>query len=371
MRWCMRGAQVGKCREPAPVMVGTRRKRAALPTLRSIDDPRRKHMKPHPASPPRSITLALALTAAFSLLPATTHAQDYPSQDIRLICGFPPGSGADILVRYFAEKLRPVAGRTVVVENKVGAASNIATEYVARSKPDGHTLYPFAGTTVAASMHLFKNPPVDVGKSLRAAATTSNLAFMLVVDTKSPYKTVAELTAAMKQKGSRASYAVAANPGRIMGAIYKDKAGLEALEVQYRSAPDSLNEMTNGRLDYGLHDATFALGQRREGRLRVLAVSSSKRLQAAPDLPTMTESGVPMDLDLWWGVMVPTGTPKPIVDTINRWFSQIVSMPETRKFLADSGADPLISTPERAQEMFETAIKEWGAYVRMAKIEPQ
>ena len=169
-------------------------------------------------------------------------AQDYPSQDIRLICGFPAGSGADVFVRYFAEKLRPIAGRTVVVENKVGAASNIATEYVARSKPDGHTLYPFAGTTVAASMHLFKNPPVDVGKAIRVAATTSNLAFMLVVDAKSPHKTVAELTAAMKQKGSQASYAVAANPGKIMGAIYKNTAGLDALEVQYRTAPNSLNE---------------------------------------------------------------------------------------------------------------------------------
>ena len=178
--------------------------------------------------PMRSVRLAVVLTAALGVMQGTVRAQDYPSQDIRLICGFPPGSGADVFVRYFADKLRPIAGRTVVVENKVGAASNIATEYVARSKPDGHTLYPFAGTTVAASMHLFKNPPVDVGKAIRVAATTSNLAFMLVVDAKSPHKSVAELTAAVKQKGSRASYAVAANPGRIMGAIYKDTAGLEA-----------------------------------------------------------------------------------------------------------------------------------------------
>ena len=112
----------------------------------------------------RSVGLLAALTAAMSVAPCDVRAQDYPSQDIRLICGFPPGSGADVFVRFFAEKLRPVAGRTVVVENKVGAASNIATEYVARSRPDGHTLYPFAGTTVAASMHLFKNPPSTSGK---------------------------------------------------------------------------------------------------------------------------------------------------------------------------------------------------------------
>ena len=312
-------------------------------------------------------TGALALAAAFG---RAAHAQDYPSQDIRLICGFPAGSGADVFVRYFGEKLRPLAGRTVIVENKPGANSNVATEFVARSKPDGHVLYPFAGTTVAASMHLFKNPPVDVGKALKVAATTSNLAFMLVVDAKSPYKNVAELTEAMKKKGDKASYATAANPGRIMGAIYKNTAGLQAVEVQYRSAPDSLNEMQSGRIDYGLHDPIFALAQGRANRLRILAVSTGQRLLSQPDLPTMTESGVPMDLSLWWGVMVPIATPKPVVDKINGWFRQIVSTEETKKFLADAGADPLINTPEKATEMFQTAIQEWGNYVRMAKIEP-
>jgi tripartite-type tricarboxylate transporter receptor subunit TctC len=316
------------------------------------------------------VAVALAVVAALGGI-RSAHAQDYPSQDIRMIVGFPPGSGADVFVRYFAEKLRPLAGRTVIVENKPGAASNIATEYVARSKPDGHTLYQFAGTTVAASMHLFKKPPVDVGKALRVAATTSNLAFMLVVDAKSPYKSVADLTAAMKKKGAAANYAVAANPGRIMGAIDKDKAGLAATEVQYRSAPDSLNEITSGKIDYGLHDAVFALAQHRAGRLRILAVSSEKRLQSLPDMPSMTESGIPMKLDLWWGVLVPAATPDPVVAKINGWFKQIVNTEETKKFLADAGADPMTRTPEEAQKMFQAAIKEWGEYVRAAKIEPQ
>jgi tripartite-type tricarboxylate transporter receptor subunit TctC len=295
-------------------------------------------------------------------------AQDYPSQDIHLICGFPPGSGADIFVRYFGEKLRPVAGRNVIVENKVGAASNIATEYVARSKPDGYTLYPFAGTTVALTYHLFKNPPVDVGKALQVAATTSNLAFMLVVDAKSPYKTVAELTAAMKKKGANASYAVAANPGVIMGALYKNAAGLEAVEVQYRSAPDSLGELASGKLDYGVHDPIFGLAQARNGTLRILGVSTSDRLSSLPDIPTMKESGIPMDLNLWWGVMLAAGTPRPIVDKINKWFSDIVRTEDTKKFLALSGADPMVRTPDEAQAMFQKAIVEWGQYARIAKL---
>ncbi len=316
------------------------------------------------------VAAALALLAAGTMM-QEAGAQEYPSQDIRLICGFPAGSGADVFVRYFADKLRPIAGRTVIVENKPGAASSIATEYVAKSKPDGHTSYPFAVTTVAASMHLFKTPKVDAGKALRAVASTSNLGFMLVVGAKSPYKTVAELTAAMKQKGAAANYAVSANPGRIRGAIYKQKAGLGAIEVQYRTAPDSLNELENGRMDYGLHDAVFAMAQHRQGRLRVLAVSTGKRLGAAPDIPTMTESGIPMDLSLWWGVMVPAATPDPIASKINQWFSDIVRMPETKTFLNNSGADPMIRTPDEAQAMFLAAIKEWGEYVRAAGIEPQ
>ena len=308
---------------------------------------------------------ALALTAGVG---GSALAQDYPNEDIHLICGVPPGAGADVVVRHFAEKLRVLAGRTTIVENLVGANSYIATRYVARSKPDGYTLFPYAATTVALIYHLYKNPRVEVGKALQVAATTNNGAFMLLVDAKSPYKTVAELTAAMKKKGSSASYATASNTGRIMGALYKVGAGLDAVEVPYRAAGDSLSEMLIGGLDYGLHDPVFAVAQQRAGRLRILAVSTSERLGNLPDVPTMKESGVPMDLNLWWGVMVPIGTPRPIIDKINDWFREIVSSEDTKKFLALSGAEPMIRTPDEAQAMFQKTIKEWGDYARIAKL---
>lgn len=311
---------------------------------------------------------AAAAAGSVILAPGVRAQQDYPSQNFLIVCGFPPGSGADIFARYFAEKIRLKTGRNVVVENKVGANSNIATTYVARSKPDGYTLYPFAGTTVAATMHLFKEPPVDVGKTLTVATTTSNLAFMALVDAKSPYKTMQELTEAMKKKGASATYATAANPGTIMGALYKQATGIEAVEVSYRNAPDSLNEMQNGKLDFAFHDPIFALAQVREGRMRVLAVSSSDRLSSLPDVPTMKETGIPMDLNIWWGVMVQKETPKPILDKINAMFREILATDETKKFLALSGADPMLRTPEQADAMFQTAIKEWGEYVKLAKI---
>jgi tripartite-type tricarboxylate transporter receptor subunit TctC len=300
----------------------------------------------------------------------SAQAQEFPSQDIHLVSGFPPGAGSDVLVRYFGEKLRIVSGRNVIVDSKVGANSAIAMEYVARSKPDGYTLYPFSGTTTAASMYLYKNPPVDVGKAFTVAATTSNLAFMLSVDVNSPYKTVKELTDAMKKKGPAASYAVASVPGMIMAAIYKNATGVDAVEVSYKNAIDSMNEIQGGKIDFAFHDPIFTLAQAREGRLRVLGVSSSERLNAAPDYPTMKEAGVPMDLNMWWGVLLPAATPKPVIAKINDMFKEIIGSEETRKFLALSGADPLIRTPEQAAEMFQVAIREWGDYVKLAKIPP-
>jgi tripartite-type tricarboxylate transporter receptor subunit TctC len=318
----------------------------------------------------RSVGLAVAAAAGVAAMAGQARAQEYPSQDIRVICAFPPGSGADVLVRYFAEKLRPIVGRTVIVENKAGAGGNIAQEYVAKSKPDGHTIFVHAATAVAANQHLFRKPPVDAAKAFQIAATINRQPWMILVDAKSPYKTVAELTAAMKAKGDKATYATAAPTGRIMGEIYKNATGITAVEVNYKTAPDSLNEMTSGKVDYGLHDPVFSLSQQREGRLRILAVSTATRLEASAELPTMTEIGIPMDLTGWWAAMVPSATPRPAVDKINQWFVQIVSSAETKAFLNKFGGDPFINTPDKAQEMFLKAIKEWGEYVRMAKIEP-
>jgi tripartite-type tricarboxylate transporter receptor subunit TctC len=312
-----------------------------------------------------------AAAAVLSVMPTMTNAQAYPSQDIRLICAFPPGSGADVLVRYFAEKLRPLANRTVIVENKSGAGGNIAMEYVARAKPDGYTIFVHAATAVAANQHLFKKPPVDAAKALQIAASINRQPFMLVVDAKSPYRTVADLTEAMRKKADKATYATAAPTGTIMGEIYKDVAGIKAIEVNYKTGPDSLNEILSGKLDYGMHDPVFSLAQQREGRLRILAVSTATRLEANPDLPTMTESGVPMDLTGWWAAMLPTGTPNSVLDKVNQWFTEIVKTEETKKFLNGFGGDPFINTPEAGQALFLKAIKDWGEYVRIAKIEPQ
>jgi tripartite-type tricarboxylate transporter receptor subunit TctC len=313
----------------------------------------------------------IALALMVSLTSFSVHAQTYPSQDIHLISAFPPGSGADVLVRFFAEKLRPIAGRTVLVENKAGAGGNIATEYMARAKPDGHTIFVHAGNTLASNFHLIRNNPVDARKQIQIAATINRQAFMLLVDAQRPWKTLPELTAHLAARGDKATYATAANSGVIMCAIYKEIAKLAAVEVNYKMAQDSLNDMASGTVDFGCHDPVFPLSQAREGRLRVLAVASARRLAAAPDLPSMSELGYPMDLMGWFAATVPAATPRPIVDKINAWFNQMLAADETRSFLTSYGGDPWISTPDEGQARLLKDIQDWEEYVRIAKLKPQ
>jgi tripartite-type tricarboxylate transporter receptor subunit TctC len=263
---------------------------------------------------PAALFLATTLAATAALLLSPASAQTYPSQDVHLICAYPAGSGADIFVRFYAEKLRPIIGRTIIVENKPGAVSNIATEYVARAKPDGYAVYIQGASSIAANMHLFKNPPVDVGKAIQIVAPLNKQPYMLVVDASRPWKSVAELTAYLKDKKDKASYATTNPPAKVMGAIYKTRAGLQAIEVPYRTAFDTVNDMQSGALDYALFDPVFATTQAREGRMRILAVSTGERTKANPDLPTMAESGVAMDLLGWFAAMVPMGTPRQVVD---------------------------------------------------------
>jgi tripartite-type tricarboxylate transporter receptor subunit TctC len=319
----------------------------------------------------------VAVAAALAALPAVpgflpqARAQAYPSQDIHFICGFAAGSGADVIVRFVAEKMRPLAGRNIIVENKPGAGGNIATEYVARSKPDGYTVYITGASALAANMHVLKNPSVDVGKALQVVGTINKQPVMIAVRADAPWQSMTELTAAMKQKGDKASYAFANPTAKVVGAMYKQTAGLQAVEISYRTGADYLNDLASGNVDFAIPDNVLAIAQARARRMRILAVSTGERIQAAPEYPTMTELGYPMDLRGWWAGLVPTGTPKPIVDQLNAWLSAVVASEEGKKFLNGIASDPWVSKPEEAQAYFLQQIQQWGEYVRVAKIEPQ
>lgn len=316
----------------------------------------------------KGVSVATAVSAG-SIVPV--WGQDYPTRDVSFVCAFPPGSGADIIVRWYAEKMRVLLGRTVIVENKVGAIGNVATEYTARAKPDGHTIYVHGATALAANMTLFKKPPVDVEKEIQIVATINKQPTMLVVRPDAPWHTVAELTAYLKEKGAKASYGTSNPLGRVMGAIYNQTMGLEAVEVVYRTAGDSLNDLTSGALDFATLDNIFSIAQEREKRLRVLAISPPERMQVVPQFPTMTELGVPMKIVGWFAAMVPMATPRPIVDRLNRLFNEVTGSAEGKAFLNGVASDPWLTTPDQGQAFLREQVVDWGAWIRQAKIEPQ
>lgn len=288
-----------------------------------------------------------------------------------MICAFPAGSGADVIVRWYADRLHPIMNRNILVENKVGAIGNLATAYTARAKPDGYTIYVHGASAVAANMHLFKKPAVDAAKAITVAATINKQPTMLVVTPDKPWKNVADLTAYLKDKKEKATYGISNPVGKVMGAIYKERIKLEPVEVTYRTAADSLNDFSSGAIDYGLFDNIFSAAQERAGRVRILAVSTPDRLQANPGVPTMTEQGVPMSLTGWFAAMVPAATPRPIVEQINKMFNHVTSTDDARKFLNNVASDPWITTPDEAQAFLLKDIAAWGDYVRLARIEPQ
>ena len=314
----------------------------------------------------------VAFAVAAAVTSGDVHAQTYPAQDLHIVSAYPAGSSSDAIARFIAEKIRPKVGRTIIVENKPGANGNIATEFVARARPDGHTIFIHAGSALAANMHLFKKPPVDVATAIQVVGTINRQAFMLAVDTARPWKTLADLTTAIKDKGDKASYATYSATATIMGELYKQAAGLRATEVSYRVGADTLNDLKSGALDYGIYDPPFAMSQARNGNLRILGVGLKQRLNAAPDLPTMEEQGIPnIDLPGWFAAMVPSATPKPVIDQISQWVADAVALEDTKKFLNGFGSDPWVSTPEEGQTRLIRDIKDWGEYVRVAKIQPQ
>lgn len=314
------------------------------------------------------LSLGLVVGGFAMVSPAEAPAQNYPSQDLHFICGFGPGSGADVLVRYYAEQIRSLVGRTVVVENKPGASGQIAMESLVRAKPDGHTLHLTAGVAPAVSLALYKAYTIDPEKQLQIAATLSRQPYMIAVHSRSPHKTLAELTAVLKQKGDKGSYGVS-NPGSLVVAeMYKTTMGLQTVQVDYRSSPDAVNDLASGSLDFFSADPIFGAAMARKGEWRILAISSSERVKAVGDVPTLKEQGVDIDITAWWAVFAPQATPKPVIDQINRLFVEVVGTEKTKNFLSQFGGDALIETPEAGQARMLRDIKNWAEYARVAKI---
>jgi tripartite-type tricarboxylate transporter receptor subunit TctC len=299
-------------------------------------------------------------------------AQDaWPSREVHAVCGFPPGSGADIFVRFYAKKFQDAIGKTVIVENKTGAFGNIATEYLSKAKPDGYTIGIMPGSSfLAAAASLFNKLPFDPINGFEHVALLSKLPFLLVVSGDGPFKTLPELTAFLKEKGDKGSYGSLANTGIVSSELYKAQFGLKTVEVKYKDAGAALNDLYGNNIAFLHIDPAFAAAHVKSGKLRALATSAADRLQALKDIPSAKDVGIMnSNIIAWWSVHMPKGTPKPLVDKLSKIFQEVAVADDTKKFLADSGSDPFPGGPEQLKELLIADTKAWSEYVKLAKIE--
>jgi len=314
----------------------------------------------------KKIIVAMAAT----LFAASAAAQDYPVREIRSICNFSAGSGADIIVRYYSEQLARLAGKPVIVENRPGAQGSVASAFVAKSPPDGYTIHITpASSTIATAPHIFKQLPFDPIKDFAPVTTINSLSFTVAVDASGPIKSIPELIAHLKAKQGNGFYATQSNSGQVAAELLKAKTGLQTEYVPFKVTGDAFVALLAGQVDFMSVDATWAKNQ---SRVRILAVTAARRTGTLPDVPTLAEVGIPgIDIAPWWGVVVPAGTPRPVIDKLAGWFNQITNSEETKQWLARSALDAFPGSPESMAALLKTEVERWGSYVKLAKIQPQ
>jgi tripartite-type tricarboxylate transporter receptor subunit TctC len=320
----------------------------------------------------RRILLTAALALALPAAPAFAQT-DYPSRPITAVAMFAPGTGADTLVRFYAGKLQEMTGKTVVVENKVGQGGNIATEYVAKSRPDGYTIYVAPSTSVLSSAKaLYKKLAYDPVNDFEHITTIARVAFVLIVPSDAPYKTVADLTEHLKKKGDKAAFSSSTHTGKIASELYKQQFGLKAIEVGYKSGLDALNDLKAGNLDFIFTDTGTIRAQINPGgQWRPLATASAAGIKALPHIPSARSQGLEMDLVGYWGLHTAKGVPQPILDWLTMHVSAITRSQEAKDFLGRFGWDTWEGDGALLKQTVIQQIDTWARYVKLANIEVQ
>jgi len=312
------------------------------------------------------------LIAAALAMPGAARAE-YPDHLIKVVTGFPAGGGADILYRWYTEKLKDLAGVPVVVENRPGAGANIATNTVAKAAPDGYTLLTGPSSSLAGNIYLYKNLPFDPVKDLVPITTYAQLGFVLTInDKKNPAKNVQEFIQLMKAKGEKMTFGIPTTTSQACAALFMAAAGLKGTQVAYKTMQAAVSDVATEQIDFVMSDAPFSLTQQKQGKVKILGVATAKRSTAFPDIPTLAEQGLQnTELPPWWAFYAPAGTPSEIVNKLSGWINQISAMPETRDYLVRQGAEPLPGTPESTKQKLADEIELWKKIMTLAKFEQQ
>ena len=314
--------------------------------------------------------LFLCFAAATATAPYAA-AQSFPTRPARMIVPYPPGGGTDTISRLVAQKLSERWGQQVVVDNRPGANGIIGTELVARAKPDGYT-FGVVIATQAINPALYPKLPYDTVKDFVAVTLMAQYPYILTVHPSVPAKSTAEFVALARQKPGAMSYASSGNGSgpHLAFELFKSTAGIDLVHVPYKGAGPANRELISGQVQAFFNNFLAARAHIESGRIRVLGVSSAKRAQAMPDVPTLAETGAPgFDVTSWYSVIAPAGTPAAVVNRIQADIAAVLRQPDVVTRLSNDGAEPVGSTSAEFRKFLQAEIRKWDAVVKKAGIE--
>jgi tripartite-type tricarboxylate transporter receptor subunit TctC len=314
-----------------------------------------------------TFTRRTLLAIAAATFASGAFAQAFPSKAIRLIVPFPPGGGTDIIARETAQKVATATGWTFVIENKPGAGGNMGVDAVAKAPADGYTIVLGQTSNLAINPTLYAKMPYEPQKDLAPILLVANAPLVMVTSANSSYKTLADAVNAAKAKPGAINFASPGNGtvAHLTSELFQKAAGIKTQHVPYKGAAMALTDVISGTVDLYMSSVPTLLGQIKQGKLRALAVTSAKRVDDLPNVPTINESGYKgFDAVTWFGLLAPAGTPKDVVAKLNAEFNKALQQPELRKKLGDEGADAAGGTPEQFAALIKDEASRWGKVVK-------
>ena len=309
--------------------------------------------------------------AGIAPLAAPATAQPYPSRLVKIIVPQTPGGATDVFARKIGQALSERWGQPVVIENRAGAGGVLGTDGVAKSAPDGYTLLVTYAGSQAINPSLYPKIPFDSVGDFQMVATLAVTPFILIVNPKLPAQNFAEFIALAKARPGSLTYASSGNGSvnHLLGEMVKTETGIDMLHVPYRGVAPAITDVIGGQVDAAFSSVPSVLQMIRAGSVRALAVSSAQRIAAAPEIPTIAESGLPgFDVNPWWGILAPAGTDMAIVRKINADVADILRSKEMIDFLATQGAEPLITSPEEFLRILQADLVKWAKVVKAAGV---
>ena len=315
--------------------------------------------------------LVVLLVAAGAAAWQPAHAQSYPTKPVRLVIPYPPGGGTDTIMRSFVQYFSVRLGQQVIIDNRGGAGGSIGMEATARAKPDGYTIVAGLTAQLAVNPALYKKLPYDPIKDFAPITLFADGPYLLVVHPSLPVKSVqkfvefarkrpGEVTCASSGKGSG---------GHLAAELLKSMTGIKMLHVPYKGGGPALTGLLTGEAQVLFAPYASAQGHIKSGRIRALGVTTARRPKSIPDLPTIAEAGVPgYDSGVWYSLLAPAGTPRAIIDRLNRETIAVLNNPKFAKLLVDQAIDPIGSTPEELTQYIKSEIVKWAKVVKEAGV---